>query len=138
MNIKDILSVSILICTLLAHHRRKGNTAFRLVSRNKINISSERKPRRDEDKINIVLIDFGYNYLLNEKVGSLSKAAKRAQLYIAPEIQEDTQANIRRFDSEEKMLADVYSLGMIIVEMLSKKKGRNVSKFERALTRQPP
>jgi serine/threonine protein kinase len=127
LNLKDVSKIISNLCTILAHYAEKEVPHLDLSPEN---ILIRDKEAGEEDKINIVLIDFGYNYLLNEKVGSLTAAAKRAQLYIAPEIQEDTQTNIRRLPFEKKRLADVYSLGMIILEMLSKKRGRNASKFE--------
>jgi serine/threonine protein kinase len=58
----------------------------------------------------IYLIDFGVNYLLQEHVGSVGGLA-RAQIYIAPELQlNDACGTVR---------SDVYSLGMILLEMLS-------------------
>jgi len=57
----------------------------------------------------IHLIDFGVNYLLKEHVGSVG-GLSRAQHFIAPELQ--------RGIVNHPELADAYSLGMILLEML--------------------
>jgi serine/threonine protein kinase len=65
--------------------------------------------------IEIVLIDFGFNYLLDKKVGS----PFRARTYIAPELNRASIQTIKKLAEENKILADVYSLGVIFLEMLS-------------------
>lgn len=67
------------------------------------------------DDPQLYLIDFGFNYLLGERIGNTGSFMK-AQLYMAPELIES-----RLFKSEQKILADIYSLGIILLEMLSDK-----------------
>lgn len=67
---------------------------------------------RGRENRRIYLIDFGFNYLLNEGVG-FTPALLRAQTYIAPELLD--AARQERVTS----LADVYSLGIILLEMLN-------------------
>ena len=59
--------------------------------------------------ISIHLIDFGVNYLLLEHVGSVG-AQSRAQIFIAPELQDAT------IEGDE--ISDIFSIGMILLEML--------------------
>lgn len=61
----------------------------------------------------VYLIDFGYNYLLGERIGTVSNLLK-AQLYISRELFESNNLT-----NEGKLLADVYSLGIILIEILS-------------------
>lgn len=64
----------------------------------------------DYPDMKVFLIDFGFNYLLSERVGS-GLELSMAQKYIAPELLEST--------SQDTSKADVYSLGIILLEMLS-------------------
>jgi serine/threonine protein kinase len=57
----------------------------------------------------IHLIDFGVNYLVQEHVGSVG-GLSRAECFIAPELEFGAPS--------EPELADAYSLGMILLEML--------------------
>jgi hypothetical protein len=57
----------------------------------------------------MVLIDFGRNYLLLDSVGTPS-AILRAQRYVAPEMRESS--------SQDDGVADLYSLGVIVLEAL--------------------
>jgi serine/threonine protein kinase len=59
--------------------------------------------------IDIHLIDFGVNYLLQEHVGSVG-GLSRAQIFIAPELQDAL--------SRGNEVSDVFSIGMILLEML--------------------
>jgi serine/threonine protein kinase len=79
----------------------------------------------------IYLIDFGYNYLLGEGVGSTS-ALIRAQMYLAPELLESASEVLDSPNdfSKSTLLADVYSLGMTILEMLSNHSISDRTKFE--------
>lgn len=65
----------------------------------------------DNNEINfqLYLIDFGVNYLLNEKIGS-SRALTRARVYIPEEVLEDI--------NNASIMSDIYSLGVILLEML--------------------
>lgn len=66
---------------------------------------------KDTDNINdlkLFFIDFGVNYLLNEKIGT-SKALTRARIYIADEVLDNYQ--------NASIISDIYSLGVIILEM---------------------
>lgn len=67
------------------------------------------------DRPNIYLIDFGCNNLLIEGIGT-SSALLKAQLYIAPELFKN-----RDLSTYKKYLIDLYSLGMILLEIVSKK-----------------
>ena len=60
--------------------------------------------------LDIRLIDFGVNYLLKEHVGSVG-GLSRAQNFIAPELQTSSCV--------APELADVYSLGMILLELVA-------------------
>ena len=57
----------------------------------------------------VYLIDFGVNYLLNEKIGS-SRALTKAGIYIPEEVLVDL--------NNASIMSDIYSLGVILLEML--------------------
>jgi hypothetical protein len=58
----------------------------------------------------VKLIDFGINYLLTEHVGAFGELS-RAQVFIASELQQK--------DPEATELSDIYSLGLLLLEMIS-------------------
>ena len=65
------------------------------------------------NNLKLFLIDFGFNYLLVERIGS-TFAFTQAQTYIAPELQDDIKKG--------NILSDIYSLGIILLETLGNRK----------------
>lgn len=101
--IAEVKSIISHLCHALKSYEEVGIQHFDLSPDNII--------LRDKDR-NPVLIDFGVNYLLVERIG-LSCDFASAQSYIAPELQKNLKGTAR---------SDVYSLGIILLEMLSQKK----------------
>ena len=67
-----------------------------------------------EDEIKaVVLIDFGSNYILSERVGAAGRQWSRAQNFVSPEIAAGLGSG--------SALSDVYSMGKILLETLSMK-----------------
>lgn len=104
------------ICTILKFYAQ--HNVFHLdLSPENILITKRAEEGKEQAKVH--LIDFGYNYLLGEKVGT-SVALLRAQVYMAPELlNNEWGRNEKNGKSSPKILADVYSLGVILLEMLS-------------------
>lgn len=67
---------------------------------------------RNSEVTDLKLIDFGRNYLLQERVGSGQMFAE-AEIYVAPELLVSPQVS--------GIKPDIYSLGMIFLEMVTKK-----------------
>ena len=101
------------LCLILGDYAREGIHHLDLSPEN-ILIGNDVVAGKPEK---IYLIDFGYNYLLGERVGSSSDLLG-AQIYLAPELLQ-SPSELVRLSPEARLLADVYSLGMIILEMLS-------------------
>lgn len=80
----------------------------------------------DNNDINfqLYLIDFGVNYLLNEKIGS-SRALTKARVYIPEEVLADI--------NNASIMSDIYSLGVILLEMLEISREFEYRKFDEYL-----
>jgi len=74
------------------------------------------------NNITIKLIDFGVNYIFNTGVGFSLVKYLQQQVYLAPEL-----ANTKE---KSNYLADVYSVGIIILEMLARKKLEKESVYQ--------
>lgn len=66
----------------------------------------------DTRPMRLRLIDFGHNFMINERVGS-SAAFRRAELYVAPELMDNP--------SLKNWHSDVYSLGVILLSAAAKR-----------------
>ena len=76
------------------------------------NIILNRLEHTDNGGINLklYLIDFGVNYLMNEKIGS-SLALTKAGVYIPKEVLKDS--------ANTSLMSDIYSIGVILLEMFN-------------------
>jgi hypothetical protein len=63
----------------------------------------------------LTLIDFGVNFLINEKTGT-TRALSAASLYIAPEV----RLGARLASAHDERRADLYSAGMLFMQVLSR------------------
>lgn len=73
---------------------------------------------RDED-YDITLIDLGYNYLLQDEIGSTDEFVQ-IQSYVAPELHKFAQsADTNGEDLDDLVKSDIYSLGIVALELLS-------------------
>ena len=66
------------------------------------------------------LIDFGRNYVLNERIGTTQELAQ-SQTFIAPEVVEGEAVDAGR------ALADIYSVGVVLLEALA---GHRIAPFQ--------
>jgi Protein kinase domain len=80
---------------------------------------------RDGNERDPVLIDFGFNFVLQERVGS-TVAFQRAAKYVAPEVLSGPSV-IRRGDTP-RLANDLYSLGLLLIEAFT---GSRDSNFDR-------
>jgi serine/threonine protein kinase len=105
-----IKSIFLRLCDILKELGSRGIIHSDLNPKNIILENFTRLDRENlrVDEVKLSLIDFGVNYLLNEKIGS-SRALTRARVYIAEEVLED-------YDNTSTM-SDIYSLGVILLEL---------------------
>lgn len=103
------------LCLILGRFAQRGKTHLDL-SPDNILIESQGEGQVGK----VYLIDFGYNYVLREKVGSPLTFVS-TETYLAPELLRNPE-KILPDDApvKFKILADIYSLGVILLEMLSK------------------
>jgi Protein kinase domain len=81
---------------------------------------------RNDDDADPVLIDFGFNFVLQERVGS-TVAFQQAAKYVAPEVLSGPHL-IRRGDTP-RLANDLYSLGSLLIEVFT---GSGASNFDPA------
>lgn len=123
---KIIRSIFIKLCNIMKYFANneiqriihKDLNPKNIIIKNYNEIDSE---KINEEKVDIVLIDFGVNYLFYEKIGS-SRALTRAIVYIADEVLEDY--------NKASIISDIYSLGVILLEFYNPEYDFNSRDFD--------
>lgn len=97
----------------ILHNLHEGDVSIVHMDLNPDNVIL--RPTVDQKDFNVVLIDFGYNYILQEKIGTTSQILT-AQTSVAPELRDSPAKATGR--------ADLYSFGMLFLFMITGKAGQ--------------
>lgn len=123
---KIVRSISLKLCTTLKYFADNPICSITHGDLNPHNIIIKNYEQIDTEEINeqfvdLCFIDFGTNYLLNEKIGH-TRAIALARVYIADEVLDDFQ--------NHGIMSDIYSVGVIILQLLNPNVDFNLREFD--------
>ena len=107
---KIISKIIFKLCEVLRYFASSHGIIHGDLNTNNIIINKLEHNDNGEINLKLYLIDFGVNYLLNEKIGS-SQALTKAGVYIPREVLKDS--------ANTSLMSDIYSIGVILLEMFN-------------------